>query len=238
MTDTIGMESERLGPAADYVALLRRQLKYGTVWNEVGDPGPEEGVWRLFEATSGTPIEQRLVDAVTELLTDADVDVRSGAVALAQDYAEKMNPSTLLRILERNPALFDGIKPTDSRSDSPDLAWGLLRAMTANTGHDPQVVARLRTAAFDTENGSTVLGGLAADDPEWTIAQAQHLVSSDPTKARIIIANLPGEQSRERFVKALVGEPASLRQELVRVIADKITNSAERERLNSMLASP
>jgi len=36
-------------------------------------------------------------------------------------------------------------------------------------------------------------------------------------------------------VKALAGEPASFRQELVRVIADKVTNTAERGRLNSIL---
>jgi hypothetical protein len=234
MTDTIEVEGVRLGPATDYVALLRRQLRYGTVWNEVGDPGPEEGVWRVFEAASGTPIEKRLVEAVTELLTDPSVDVRSGAVGLAQDYAEKMDPTALLQILERNQALFDGIKATN-RADSPDLAWGLLRAMTANTGHDSGVLARLKKAAFDSEYGSTVLGGLAADDPEWTIAQARYLVSGDPLKARIILANLPSKQSRERFVRALAGEPASFREELIRVIGDKVENPAERERLKSIL---
>jgi hypothetical protein len=146
-----------------------------------------------------------------------------------------MDPTALLQILERNQPLFDGVKPTDSRADSPDLAWGLLRAMTANTGHDSHVIARLRRAAFDTENGSTVLGGLAADDPEWTIAQARHLVSSDPVRARVIMANLPDKQSRERFVKALVGEPATFRRELGRVIADKVADPAEREQLNSIV---
>src|SRR5713101_1246513 len=141
MTDTIEVEGVRLGPATDYVALLRRQLKHGTVWNEIGDPGPEEGIWRVFEAASGTPIEKRLIDAVTELLTDPDIDVRSGAVGLAQDYAEKMDPIALLQILERNQRLFYGIKPTDGRADFPDLAWGLLRAMTANTGKDSHVLA-------------------------------------------------------------------------------------------------
>jgi len=236
MTDTIDVEGVRLGPSTDYVALLRRQLKYGSVWNEIGDPGPEEGIWRVFEAASGTPVEKGLVKAVTELLTDSDIDVRSGAVGLAQDYAEKMDPAELLQILERNQPLFEGIKPTDSRGDSPDLAWGLIRAMTANTGHNSHVLARLRKAAFDTENGFSVLGGLAADDPEWIIAQARAVVSNDPVKARIILANLPEGQSRERFVKALAGEPASFRQELVRVIADKVTSPAERERLRSILA--
>lgn len=236
MTEMIDVEGVRLGPSTDYVALLRRQLKYGTVWNEIGDPGPEEGLWRVFEAASGTPIEKRLVAAVMELLTDGDIGVRSGAVALTQDYAEKMDPTALLQILERNQPLFDGVKPTDSRADSPDLAWGLIRAMTANTGHDSHVIARLRRAAFDTENGSTVLGGLAADDPEWTVAQAGHLVSNDPTRARIIVANLPTEHTRERFVRALAEQPAPFREELVRVIADEVTDPAERERLSSILA--
>jgi hypothetical protein len=235
MPDTIEVGGVRLGPSTDYVSLLRRQLKHGSVWNEIGDPGPEEGIWRVFDAASGTPIEKRLVNAVIGLLTDSDVDVRSGAVGLSQDYAEKMDPTALLQILERNQPLFDGVKPTDGRSDAPDLAWGLLQAMTANTGRDPRVLARLKKAAFDTENGFTVLGGLAAADPEWIIAQARHVVSHDPIKARIIIGNLPGEQLRERFVRALAGEPASFREELVPIIADKVENPAERERLKSIL---
>ena len=235
MADTIVVEGVPLGPSTDIAELLRRQLKYGSVWNEIGDPGPEEGIWRVFEAASGTPVEKKLVGAVVELLTDSDVNVRSGAVGLAQDFPEKMDPRVLLQILERNQTLFEGVKPTNSRADAPDLAWGLLQAMTANTGGDSSVLARLKKAAFDTENGFTVLGGLAADDPEWVIGQARSLVSDDPVKARIIIGNLPGSQPRERFVKALAGEPAPFREQLVRIIADKIENPAERERLKSIL---
>jgi hypothetical protein len=146
-----------------------------------------------------------------------------------------MEPTELLQILERNQRLFEGVKPTGSRGDAKDLAWGLLQALTGNTGRDPRVLARLKKAAFDTENGFTVLGGLAADDPDWIIAQARHVVSDDPVKARIIMANLPGQQQRERFVKALAGGPASFREQLVRVIADKVESPAERERLNSVL---
>jgi len=236
VADTIDVEGVPLGPSTDYTELLRRQLKYGSVWNEIGDPGPEEGIWRVFDAASGTPVEKRLVGAVVKLLTDSDVAVRSGAVGLAQDFAEKMDPRVLLEILEHNQSLFEGVKPTENRADAPDLAWGLLQAMTANTGRDSRVLARLKKAAFDTDNGFTVLGGLAADDPEWTIAQARNLVSDDPVKARIIMGNLPGSQPRERFVKALAGEPAAFREELVRIIADKVENPAERERLNSLLA--
>jgi hypothetical protein len=228
-------EGIRLGPSTDYVALLRRQLRNGSVWNEVGDSGPEDGFDRTFEAAS-TPIRKGLVDALTKLLTDADEEVRSRAVGLAQLYAEEMDPVKLLQVLERNLPLFEGVRPPESPADDPDLAWGLIHAMTANTGHDSRVLARLKRAAFDTEHGSSVLGGLAADDPEWIIAQARHMVSQDPMKARIIIGNLPGEPSRERFVTALAGEPSSFRKQLLHVIADKVKDPAERERLKSLLA--
>jgi hypothetical protein len=46
-------------------------------------------------------------------------------------------------------------------------------------------MTRLKRAAFDTENGFSVLGGLAADDPEWIIAQARQVVSHDPMKAAL-----------------------------------------------------
>jgi hypothetical protein len=236
MADTVEMDELPADPLTDYAALLRRQLKHGSVWNEIGDPGPEEGIWRVFEEASGTPTEKRLLNAVVDLLKDSDVDVRSGAVGLAQDYAEKLDPAALLQILERNPLLFEGVKPTDTRADSPDLAWGLLHAMTANTGRDPRVLARLRKAAFDTENGFTVLGGLAADDPDWIVAQARSVIADDPVKARIVMTNLPGARQREHFVKALAGGPPSFRNELAQIISDKVKSPAERERLASILA--
>jgi hypothetical protein len=228
-------EGVRLGPSTDYVALLRRQLKYGSIWNEIGDTGPEDGFDRAFEASS-KPVRKGLLAALTELLTDPDLEVRSRAVGLGELYPEEMDPIALLQVLEGNPRLFDGVKATDSRPDDPDLAWRLLHAMTANTGGDRRVLARLKKAAFDTENGFSVLGGLAADDPEWIIRQARHVVSTDPMKARIIMGNLPGKRTRERFVRALAGGPASFRAELARIIADKVKDPAERERLHSLLA--
>src|ERR1700687_6095788 len=79
MRDSVEIDGIRLGPATDLAALLRRQLKHGSVWNEVGDPGPEEGLWRVFDAAEGTAVEQRLLRTVVELLTDPDVEIRSGA---------------------------------------------------------------------------------------------------------------------------------------------------------------
>ena len=236
MRDSVEIDGIRLGPATDLAALLRRQLKHGSVWNEVGDPGPEEGLWRVFDAAEGTAVEQRLLRTVVELLTDPDVEIRSGAVGLAQDYAEKLDPSVLLQILEKNPLLFEGVKPVGSRSDGPDLAWGLLHALTANTGRDPKVLARLKKAAFDVDNGFSVLGGLAADDPKWVVAQAAAVTGDDSEKARIILANLPTPQIRERFVRTMSGQPVTFKRALADVIGEEIKNLEERKRLAAILA--
>jgi hypothetical protein len=236
MRDTIEVDGIRLGPSTDYLSLLRRQLKHGSVWNEVGDPGPEEGLWRVFDAAEGTSVEQQLIRAVEELLTDPDVEIRSGAVGLAQDYAEKFDPTVLLQILDDHASLFDGVKPVGNRSDDPDLTWGVLHALTANTGGDQKVLARLRKAAFDVENGFSVLGGLAADDSRWVVAQSPGLIGGDTEKARIVLANLPTADARKEFVRGLSGQPSAFKHKLLTVIGDKVKNPEERTRLAAMLA--
>jgi hypothetical protein len=236
MRDSIEIDGIRLGPGTDLAALLRRQLKHGSVWNEVGDPGPEEGLWRVFDAADGTAVEKRLLHTVMELLTDPDVEIRSGAVGLAQDYAEKLDPTDLLQILEKNPLLFEGVKPVGSRADGPDLAWGILHALTANTGRDPKVLARLKKAAFDVDNGFSVLGGLAADDPQWVVAQAPAVIGDDSEKARIILANLPTPEIRERFIRTISGQDVTFKHALAGVVGEEIKNLAERKRLTAILA--
>ncbi len=202
-----------------------------------GDSGTEQGVRRVIDAAKGTAAEALLLEAVLKLVSDDDPSVRTGAIGLAWEYADKINPGILLRALDDHPTLYEGVTAVDvPQTYMPDLAWGLISAMNASPRPDAQVIARLRRAAEDPVNGFRVFGGLAAHDPDWLIDHARALVSHQPVRARIILANLKTPKRREQFVRALADEPASFRQELVPIIADKVKNPAERERLNSLLA--
>jgi hypothetical protein len=226
----------QLGPSTDYLQLVREQLKNGSVWPS-GDSGPHQGVRRVIDAAEGTSVERRLLDALLKLLADEDTAVRTGAVHLAWDYADKVNPGILLQALNDHPSLYEGVKPIDlPQSYMPDLAWGLLQAMNASPRPDGQVIARLRMAAEDPVNGFRVFGSLAAHDPDWLIDHASALVSHQPLRARIVLGNLKRPKRREQFVRAMANEPASFREELVPIIAEKVKNPAERERLNLILA--
>jgi hypothetical protein len=233
---SFNFDGVQLGPSTNFVKLIREQLTDGSVWPS-GDSGPSQGVRRAIDAAERSQAEGPLLNAVLKLLVDEDTSVRTGAIGLAWEYADKVDAGILLQALNDHPGLYEGVKPVGApQTYMPDLAWGLIQAMNASPTPDGQVLARLRRAAQDPVNGFRVFGGLAAHDPDWLIDHAGTLVSHQPVRARIILGNLKTPKRREQFVRALANEPASFRGELVPIIADKVKNPAERERLNSILS--
>jgi hypothetical protein len=233
--DKLVVDGVELGPSTDYIALLRRQLKHGSIWNEVGDSGPEEGIWRVFDRAAGTNVAGHLFSALLALMTDADVEVRSGAVGLALDYAESLNPASLLTLLKDHASMYVGVKPSGTRKGSPDLAWTLRQAMAGHTMRNPEVIQYLRDASRDLENGFRLLGGLAIDDSEWVINNAPEVVAGQNQRSRPILANLGSASKRQRFIRALAKEPETFRNELAGLIDSKVKDSAEREKLKAIL---
>jgi len=233
--DTLIVDGVELGPSTDYASLLRRQLKHGSIWNEVGDSGPEEGLWRVFDHAIGTGVARRLFAALLELMAESDAEVRSGAVGLALDYAENLDPAKLLALLTENPSLYIGVKPTGTRKGSPDLAWTLRQAMAGHTARNPEVIQYLRDASRDPDNGFRLLGGLALDDAEWIIKNAPEVVAGQNQRSRPILTNLRSASQRERFIQALAKEPKTFRNELLGLIDSKVKDPAEKEKLKGML---
>jgi hypothetical protein len=233
--DTLVVDGVELGPSTDYVSLLRRQLKYGSIWNEVGDSGPEEGLWRVFDHAAGTEVAPRLFDALLELMTDNDVEVRSGAVGLALDYTDNLDPAGLLALLKQHPSMYIGVKPAGTRKGSPDLAWTLRQAIAGHTTGNRAVIEYLRDTSRDPENGVRILGGLALDDAEWIVENAPEVVAGQTQRSRPILANLRSASLRERFIRALAKEPMTFRTELAGLIDARVKDSVEKERLKAIL---
>jgi hypothetical protein len=232
LTDEVVVNGVHVGPSTDLTLLLKRQMIEGDVLASKYDDSPEPGIWSLFAAAKGTPLEPRLVEAVRRLLTDSDAHVRSGAVGLVQAYAEKFQAPDLLRVLADRPNLFEGVS---GKTGEPDLAWSLLRAMAGSSNWNPEVTERLRSAALEFPNGSSVLAGLVSHDPDWAIQHAQELIGDQPARARIVLFRLREPEQRERLVRAIPKESPRLRDLVTAAISEEIKDPAERQKLLQLL---
>jgi hypothetical protein len=232
VTDEVVVNGVRVGPSTDLPLLLRRQIVDGNVLAGKYDDSPEPGIWSLFAAAKGTPLEARLVEAVRSLLIDSDARVRLGAVGLAQAYAEKFQAQDLLRVLSDHPNLFEGVT---GKTGEPDLAWGLLRAIAGSSNWSPEVTERLRSAALEFPNGSSVLAGLVSHNPDWAIEHAQELIGDQPPRAHIVLFRLKDPQQRERLVRAIPKESPRLRDIVSAAVDEEVKDPAERQRLLHLL---
>lgn len=235
MTHTISVDGVDVGPDTDVVALLRRQLVAADVWTRPQDQGPQDGVWRAMSAAAGTPVENRLVDALQTLMVDDDTDVRGQAIGLAEHYASQLEPTRLLALLTEHPDLFEGVRSSGSSPEDPDLAWGLLRVMAASPSSDQAVRDRIRTAATDPQHGTRVLAGLARHDPDWVAEHAPELVQGERGRAAILLFNLDTPERREQLVRSLASASPEARAEVGHAVAQHVRDEDEQQHLQSLL---
>jgi hypothetical protein len=188
-----------------------------------------------MKAVQATDLESRMTDAVMQLLTDSNPTVRSRAVTLAKNFASRFSSPDLLNLLKNHQQLYEGVKPM-ADSDDPDLAWGLLEAMSRHPLSSNQVRDRLRKAASDSTNGSRLLAALTQDDTDWVLAHGVELTTVNPLNAEIILANL-ADADRLQFVQAFRNEPEGLRRDLSTAIEGAIDDPNERRRLIQSLTS-
>src|SRR5260370_23127468 len=117
----------------------------GCVWSGHRGEGPEEGLDWVMAVVHCTVLESKMTDAVMQLLTDPNASVRSRAVTLTKNFGSRFSSPDLLKLLQRHRELYEGVKPI-ADSDDPDLAWGLLEAMSRHPVAIDQVRDRRRSA--------------------------------------------------------------------------------------------
>lgn len=236
MSDTVSVGGITLGPQTDFVSLLRRQMLEGSVWSVHRDQGPEEGLDWAMAAVKATELESRMTDAVMQLLTDSNLSVRSHAVTLAKNFASRFSSPDLLNVLQNHTELFEGVKSI-ADSDDPDLAWGLLEAMSQHPLSSDKVRDRLRGAALDSTNGSRLLAALTQDDTHWVLAHGVELTTANLLNAEIILANLTKEAERLQFVRAFRKQPSVLRRGVLTAIEESTDDPEQQRRLKAALTN-
>jgi hypothetical protein len=222
MSQSIVFDGMRISGSSEIAALIRRQLGSAFLPGKSTDEGPEEAVWRLFHSIEGSPLEQDFLDAVMKLLIDDDPGIRTSAVGLAQDFAEKLEPSRLLAILDEHRALYDHVRP-----EGP-------------AGHptkNEKVLGRLRAAARDPAHGARVLAGLTISDRAWVLGNLGELIDKEPGRASIVLNNLPDATARLEFAKAASGISTRSRTAAVNAVREQVKDPEERKRLLSSLSA-
>jgi hypothetical protein len=207
----------------------------GSVWSVFRDQGPEEGLNWAMAAVKSTPLEERMTDAVMQLLTDSDPIVRSRAVTLANSFASRFGSVELLKVLQSHEDLYAGVRSTVDSDGDPDLAWGILEAMSHHPLASNQVRDRLRNAALDPKDGFRLLAALTRDDTDWVLDQSVKLTAGNPLNPEIILANLNGRDRRKRFVGAFRGQDASVLRSVSEAIEASIDEPNEKRELTNLL---
>jgi hypothetical protein len=176
-----------------------------------------------------------MTDAVMQLLTDSDPTVRSRAVTVAKNFASRFSSPDLLTLLQNHKGLYVGVKPTAPKDRDPDLAWGLLEAISQHPLASDQVRDHLRKAAEDPKNGPRLLAALSRDDADWVLDHGAELTTANGLNAEIILANLANGVQRKRFVEAFLGQAPALQRSVSRAIDASIDEPDERRRLTDLL---
>lgn len=237
MNETIRVGNTDVGPNTDFEGLLRRQFSGGTPFSGRYDNTPEQGALSLFAALKDSPFASRAADAVTRLLTDDNLDVRAGAVAVVEDFPKYFDEGRLLELISRRSELYEGIGANHFGRKQPDLAWALLRGLAALQATDAAVRDRLRRAAQDRVNGTWVLAGVTANDTDWVLTHPAETVQGDPTRAWIVLLNLGDREKRERFIRMVPSESPELRDAIRHGIERAIRDETERSHLLKLLGN-
>jgi hypothetical protein len=203
-----------------------------------GDSAP--GDWLARAWRSLPPSERaRLTAAVHEALTHPDPQVRAEAVRLLDGNPRMADPQRLLEVVEGHWDLFRGLRASH---DPPGVDRGReLVQLVADRATGPRGSRFRQRMARDPVYGLHVLAALAEEEPAWTAAHIDELVSPgldpDGTRLKILLSNLQQRpEALRRAVANLVDRQPALRAPLAEAVRAKVRSSALRSELLQILS--
>jgi hypothetical protein len=153
---------------------VRSQLAGGAVWADKQDHEARDGMRRALRGAGQH--QTLLAETVAGFLTDSDVTVRTGAVAVSDELAGILGADAIARIFEADESLFWKVPPKGHPINQPDLGWELLVNLgTALEPSQQRAIGVLRANAAGPQ-GSWLLGALAKHDTDWFLEHAPSMV--------------------------------------------------------------
>jgi len=174
---------------------IRSQLLYNSYehrneqWNFVGLE------YRLREV--GSVERAALVTCCKALLTDPDLEIRSGIVAILNEIARNLDAEWMFNKLKDHPELFVGIAPKGAKLNTSTLDREITTVICSlvKKSHSA-IIEYLRECVGIDELKSWVLPALAKVDAAWLVENAAKVVSQED-----VCVLLP--MSQERRLKVI-----------------------------------
>ncbi len=182
---------------------IRKQLLDGEPWGDKNDIWPFEGLERQLQ-TSNPSKRAESVAACQSLITDSDLQVRTGIVAILSEIAQDVGAEWIYSQLTNHPQLFVQAAPSGAKLRRPTLEKEILVAMAQVVKvTEANIIARLREEAQIPSWGSSILHTLAKVDSDWLVAHASEVV---PHEVVSVLLPLNSEQRRQ-LIAALAPWP-------------------------------
>lgn len=219
---------------------IRHHLQSGSDWSEPNDRFAFEGLERQLQVAD-PPQRQALIKACQALISDPELQVRSGIVALLPEIAADLDANWLLNQLEQQAPLFVGVAPEGALLSQATLDREILLALSlALRPQQARVLSRLRQEVLkDPDWGRCLLPSLAKLDSDWLQQNARKVIPHrmvavltllDPQARRAVIRQLapwPPEILNKISPAYWQQFPPQEAQELKRLMAGAIANGTK-----------
>ncbi len=191
---------------------VRAQLEGGAVWADPRDYEAQDGMRRALR--SAGKHKQDLARMVAAYLTDADVQRRTGAVAVSDELAEILGANAIAKILDDNESLFRDVLPVGHKINQPDLYWEVLVAMGRSIGKKDNRAIELYRANSGAGRGYWLMGVLAKQDVDWLVGHAAAVVPAEMLPG--LLEDISGAKRRAQLVANVAWSPQSAAEVLAK----------------------
>jgi hypothetical protein len=144
------------------------------VWADKQDREARDGLIRALRGAGNH--KKLLAETVARYLTDDDLTVRTGAVAVSGELAQILGADAIALTFEQNEDRFWKVAPKGHTINQPDLGWELLVNIGGALDAGQQRAIGVLRANAAGPQGSWLLGALAKHDTEWFLAHAEAMV--------------------------------------------------------------
>lgn len=179
------------------------QMAGGWLWIEKNDIDPRQGVQYAMLSVQGTPIGEKMVDIITDMLLDSNIEVRSRAFDILNMESAIFNKDRLVEIFHLHSDLIVGqSSPLEASTSGLDFETILLRGIARHlTKEDTEMLDVLKERTEDSRIGKYMIGCVIDIDLDWVLNRDIGFVKRYPPVAFWILDAISDQNTRLQLLQ-------------------------------------